>query len=59
MPPDAATASPQARTCASESSVSRVRSMRQSGSLSHSRRCWNERASVFRQAFRTEGAVPA
>ena len=57
MPPDTPTARAHARTCSGVSSVSEVRSIRQSGSLSQSRRCMKARASVVRQAPRVDGWV--
>jgi P-type Cu+ transporter len=55
MPPDAATACDHASTWAGVIRVASVRSMRQSGSLSHRRRCMNERARVARHAKRVAG----
>jgi hypothetical protein len=58
-PPDAATANAHARTSSGVNPVSEVRSMTQSGSLSHSRRCMKDRVSVLRKALTVAGSFSA
>ena len=57
MPPDTPTARAHVSTAAGVMAVSSVRSIRQSGSFSHSRRCMKLRVSVSIHACSVDGSM--